>query len=193
MNIAIYIYDNAEVLDFSGPFEVFSTAKRLINNDWHIFLVADKLLPVKARGNFEVFPHYCLQNHPNIDVLIVAGGVHTHEVKKSHVIKWIRTIDEKTQITASVCTGAFLLAAAGLLDGLTVTSHWEDIAELATIYPNLQLVSNRRWVQSGKYITSAGIAAGIDMSLFLVSQLVSNEHAMKTARQMDYEWPIRAM
>jgi len=93
-----------------------------------------------------------------------------------------------TQWLASVCTGAFLLDEAKLLDNLTVTTHWEDLADLARDYPSLNVTDNQRWVKNGQIFTSAGISAGIDMSLQLVSELVSHELAIKTAKQMDYAW-----
>jgi transcriptional regulator GlxA family with amidase domain len=191
MNIGLYIYDNAEVLDFSGPFEVFSTAKRIAQNNWNIFLVAETDGLVKARGNFSVSPHYTIENHPVIDVLVVVGGIHTQEVKKSHVIAWISKVAPSARKVVSVCTGAFLLAEAGLLNGLSVTTHWEDIPDLKSDYPELRVLENQRWVSEGKFVTSGGISAGIDMSLFLVAELSSDALAQKTARQMEYDWRSR--
>ena len=188
MNIGIYIYDQAEVLDFSGPFEVFSVANRLANLGWNIWLVAEEKSLVEARGVFQVKPHYSIQNVPELDVLIVVGGVHSDELRKTEVINWIRKTAEKTRITGSVCTGAFLLAEAGLLDGLEVTTHWEDISDLHRNYKNLQVREGIRWIEQGKLFTAAGISAGIDMSLELVSRLASAELAERTARQMEYTW-----
>ena len=188
MNIGIYIYDDAEVLDFSGPFEVFSTAKRLAQLDWNVFLISETDGLVKARGNFPVQPHYSISNHPPMDVLVVAGGVHSGEIKKKNVISWISRVSEKAEKIASVCTGAFILAEAGLLNGLSVTTHWEDIPELKTCYPQLRVVENQRWVKQGRIVTSGGISAGMDMSLFLVSELTSLDVAEKTSRQMAYRW-----
>ena len=188
MNIGIYIYDQAEVLDFSGPFEVFSVANRLANLGWSIWLVAEEKSLVEARGVFQVKPHYSIQNVPELDVLIVVGGVHSDELRKTEVINWIRKTAEKTQITASVCTGAFLLAEAGLLDGLEVTTHWEDIPDLQRNYPNLQVRKGIRWIEQGKLFTAAGISAGIEMSLELVARLAGAELAERTARQMEYTW-----
>ncbi len=188
MNIGIYIYDQAEVLDFSGPFEVFSVANRLANLGWNIWLVAEEKSLVEARGVFQVKPHYSIQNVPELDVLIVVGGVHSDELRKTEVINWIRKTAEKTQITASVCTGAFLLAEAGLLDGLEVTTHWEDIPDLQRNYPNLQVRKGIRWIEQGKLFTAAGISAGIDTSLELVARLAGAELAERTARQMEYTW-----
>lgn len=188
MNIGIYIYDDAEVLDFSGPFEVFSTAKRLAQNDWNIFFVSQNNSIVTARGGFLVNSHYTFENHPEIDVLVVVGGVHAEEVKKTCVIEWIAQVETTAQKVVSVCTGAFLLAEAGLLNGLPVTTHWEDIPDLKASYSKLNVIDDKRWVSKGKFITSGGISAGIDMSLFLVSELSSQELSEKTARQMEYNW-----
>ncbi len=188
MNIGIYIYDDAEVLDFSGPFEVFSVAKRLEMNDWNVFLISETGSQVAARNNFLIQPHYSMSNHPDIDVLVVAGGIHTEEVKKENVIQWVSNISASAKLVASVCTGCFLLAEAGLLNGLSVTTHWEDIPDLRSRYPRLTVMENQRWVHEGKYITSGGISAGIDMSLFLVSDLASMALAEKTAKQMEYQW-----
>lgn len=188
MNIGIYIYDNAEVLDFSGPFEVLSTANRLGNKNWNVFLVSEKIDIVLARGGFPVDAHFSFDSHPNIDVLIVVGGIHTEEVKNPNVISWVSNVASKSKRVASVCTGAFILAEANLLNGLTVTTHWEDITALKANYPALNVVSNQRWVSQGKYMTSGGISAGIDMSLHLVSQLSSLGLAENTAKQMEYHW-----
>ena len=190
MNIAIYIYENAEVLDFSGPFEVFSTASRLSGsaNLFNVFLIAEAKNPVTARGGFSVNPRHGFDVHPVIDLLIVAGGSHANELKKVQVIRWISQVAKSAQIVASVCTGAFLLAEAGLLSGLKATTHWEDINDLQVSYPDLTLVKSQRWVDEGKIVTSAGISAGIDMSLHLVSRLATRELAEKTARQMEFDW-----
>ncbi len=188
MNIGIYIYDEAEVLDFSGPFEVFSTAKRLETSDWNVFLVAETKNTVAARGGFNVLPDYSIHDHPDIDLLVVVGGVHTEEMTKLPVLNWIKSVDQGASRVVSVCTGAFLLASAGLLAGLTVTTHWEDIPDLTRRFPDLMVIENQRWVTSGKYTTSAGISAGIDMSLHLISQLHSLKLAKMVARQMEYDW-----
>lgn len=188
MNTGIYIYENAEVLDFSGPFEVLSTAKRLAGNDWNIFFVAESKSIINARGGFLITPHYCFDDHPPIDILIVVGGIHTNEVTNTNVIECISATDKLSKKTVSICTGAFLLAEAGLLDGLSATTHWEDIADFKVDYPAVNVVENQRWVCDGKYITSGGISAGIDMSLYLVSLLSSTELAEETAKQMEYRW-----
>lgn len=190
LNVGIYIYENAEVLDFSGPFEVFSTASRLSDSKdlFNVFLIAEEKVPVNARANFSVNPHYALDDHPKIDVLIVAGGIHTKELEKSAVMSWVATVGKSAQLVASVCTGAFILAEAGLLSNLNVTTHWEDIEDLQRSYPDLTVMNSQRWVDQGRFITSGGISAGIDMSLHLVSRLANLKLAEHTAKQMEFEW-----
>jgi len=190
MNIAIYIYDDSEVLDFSGPYEVFSTATRLSDKPelFSVFLVAATKQVVRARGNFLVQPHFSISDHPEIDVLVVVGGVHLGELKKSETLRWIHEQSQQASVVASVCTGAFLLAEAGVLTTQTVTTHWEDMADLRTSYAGLKVIEGKRWVDEGKFVTSGGISAGIDMSLHLVSKLGSLALAQRTARQMEFDW-----
>jgi transcriptional regulator GlxA family with amidase domain len=190
MNIGIYIYDQAEVLDFSGPFEVFSTSSRInaSGEPFSVFLVSETGKTVTARAGYNVNPTFGFHNHPQIDVLIVAGGVHTEEMKKPKVLNWIASEAKKTKLVASVCTGSFLLAEAGVLSSQNVTTHWEDIPDLRKNYPRLHVHENKRWVDEGNIVTSAGISAGIDMCLHLVSKLHSEELALKTAKQMEFAW-----
>ncbi|NOX69836.1 MAG: DJ-1/PfpI family protein [Gammaproteobacteria bacterium] len=189
MNIGIYVYDAAEVLDFSGPFEVFSTASRLhTQNEINVFLVAETDRLVVARSGFTIKPNFTISDHPHLDLLLVPGGVHTEELTRKNVIAWIRAQAACAAGVASVCTGAFLLAEAGLLDGRTVTTHWEDVPALRNDYPALTVQEDVRWVEDGPITTSAGISAGIDMSLSIVEKLFGNDLAVKTARQMEYVW-----
>jgi len=190
MNIGIYIYNQAEVLDFSGPFEVFTTASRICKTDnpFTTFLISQNGEAVKARGGYNIIPAYGFKNVPIIDVLIVVGGVHTEEIKKTSVIEWIKQKSDNAKIIASVCTGVFLLAKAGVVTNHSVTTHWEDISDLQTEFPNLKVINSKRWVEEKNIITSAGISAGIDMSLYLISILHSQMLAEKTAKQMEYNW-----
>ena len=141
MNVGIYIYDQAEVLDFSGPFEVFSTASRICTSEdpFRVFLIGETGEVVKARGGFSVTPSYGFHNHPHIDILIIAGGVHIEEMTKSQVIDWISKVAKNAKLVASVCTGAFLLAEARILTTQNVTTHWEDIPDLRKSYPVSEL------------------------------------------------------
>lgn len=195
LNIAIYVFDGVEVLDFAGPFEVFTTATRMgaraepaAPPAFHVFTVGGTRRPVLARAGLKIEPDHAMANHPPIDCLVVPGGVVAGEMEKPDVIAWIAQCAPATRITASVCTGAFLLAKAGLLDGLTVTTHWEDVADLRTLFPSLKVIEGPRWADQGRLVTSAGISAGIDMSLHLVERLHSRALAERTARQMDFDW-----
>ena len=135
-----------------------------------------------------VIPDYAIADHPPIDVLIIPGGVVSDELDKPDVIAWIAAQSAGAGLTASVCTGAFLLARAGVLAAGEATTHWEDIADLQAMFPDLTVLSNRRWVDQGRLVTSAGISAGIDMSLHLVERLVDRPLALATARQMEFDW-----
>lgn len=190
MNVGIYIYDEAEVLDFSGPFEVFSTACRVAGKPglFNVFLVSESAGAVTARGGYSVNANYSFSDCPGIDVLVVVGGVHTQEMEKQPVLNWIKGISNKAELVASVCTGAFLLAEAEVLSNQKVTTHWEDIPDLRESYPNLEVIENQRWVDEGDIVTSGGISAGIDMSLHLLSKIHGIELAEKTARQMEFDW-----
>lgn len=186
--IGIVIYDEAEVLDFAGPFEVFSTAARLCAaKPWSVCLISERPI-VKARGGFAVQSHFTLENHPPLDVLLVSGGVHTWAMNNRKLLDAIRKAGESATWVTSVCTGVFLLAEAGLLSHEKVTTHWEDLPDLHHRFPNLQVHETVRWVEDGNRMTSAGISAGIDMSLHLVAKLHSRDLAEQTARQMEYDW-----
>lgn len=193
--VGIYLFDAVEVLDFAGPFEVFSTAARVHGRreppSPPLFVVATVgrgSVPVVARGGLRVQPAFSLNDHPPLDVVIIPGGVVDAELDHPEVIGWLDVVAAKASVTASVCTGAFLLAAAGLLQGKQATTHWEDLAELKRLFPEIDVIEGRRWVDLGSIVTSAGISAGIDMSLHLVARLAGADLARKTARQMQYDW-----
>ena len=191
MNIGIYIYDNAEVLDFTGPYEVFTTAERISDKPlFNTFLISEQGGLVTARAGYQVMSHCSVENHPKLDVLIVVGGVHADEMQKPYVIDWIARQNKNVSFIASVCTGAFLLAQAKVLTHHKVTTHWEDIPALKTQFPQLNVQENVRWVEQGNMLTSAGISAGIDMSFRLIELAypdVGAELAERTARQMEFE------
>ena len=192
---AIFIFPGVEVLDFAGPFEVFSTAARMAARQdpdgtapLRVFTVAADSGPVAARGGLQVHPDWTLSSHPHADLLIIPGGEVSSQLDSPVVLEWIRRTSATAKLTASVCTGAFLLARAGILRRGRVTTHQEDQAQLAEQFPELEVVSGCRWVDQGRYLTSAGIAAGIDMSLHLVERRFGRELAMATARQMEFDW-----
>jgi transcriptional regulator GlxA family with amidase domain len=206
MQVGIYLFDEVEVLDFAGPFEVFSTAARLAQRDgsaapFEVCTVGPGSAPVRARAGLAVTPQHTLADHPPLDLLIVPGGVVGAELLREGLADWLLVQSCKVKVLASICTGAFLLEKAGLLNEREAITHWEDIDELRAVSHAsgslVQVLANQRWVEAKPWVhqggvcrlfTSAGISAGIDLSLHLVAELASPELARRTARQMDYDW-----
>jgi transcriptional regulator GlxA family with amidase domain len=189
-NVAIFIFDEVEVLDFCGPFEVFSvTGRRDGLEPFQVRLVAEEMRPVIARNNFSVNPHCTFADCPPPDVLLVPGGFGTRrEMRNRAAVEWVKSAAPRAELVLSVCTGALVLAKAGLLDGLTATTHFGALDLLAEVAPNTAVDRARRFVDNGRVITSAGISAGIDMSLHVVARLLGEEQAEETARYMEYDW-----
>jgi transcriptional regulator GlxA family with amidase domain len=189
-NLAILIFDDVEVLDFCGPFEVFAVANRFTAPPaFNIVTVAENAGPVLTRGGLSVNPHHRLSDCPRPNLLLVPGGQGTRtEMHNPVLIDWIRQASKKAKLILSVCTGSLLLAKAGLLDGLEATTHHEAIDLLREAAPEAMIPAARRLVDNGRVVCSGGIAAGIDMSLHVVARLLGLEIAEKTARQMEYPW-----
>jgi transcriptional regulator GlxA family with amidase domain len=194
-NVGILIFDDVEVLDFCGPFEVLSSAaapgeepahnRRLFN----VITIAEELATVRCRGGLLVQPHATINTHPTLDILLVPGGFGTRPLLDNRrVLDWIVRQSETVELTTSVCTGSLLLAAAGLLDGKRATTHWGAIDELVLANPNVIVVDDQRFVEEGNIVTSAGVSAGIDMALALVERLHGLAIAETTARDMEYVW-----
>lgn len=198
LHVAILVFDDVEALDLGGPYEVFTTASRMhlrlhpgATEPFRVTCVARSTAPVRARAGLRVLPDAAfadLASAPPPDVLIVPGGVVDAAAACPDTRAWVAQAATGAQITASVCTGAFILAAAGVLTHGPATTHWEDVADLRRQYPALEVQDNVRWVDRGALVTSAGISAGIDMSLHLVSRLAGAPMAQRTARQMDTPW-----
>ncbi|TGO04332.1 DJ-1/PfpI family protein [Serinibacter arcticus] len=194
--VGILVFDEVEVLDACGPFEVFSVAARprvaatgSATATFTVVLIAASRTTtrVRARGGLVLTADHTLSDAPELDLLIVPGGVTTAVETDADVIAWIAQ-RRTTPTLASVCTGAFLLAVAGVLTDQEVTTHWEDQAELAQRFPALRVTDRARWVGGDGLYTSAGISAGLDLSLHLVATLSTTAHAEATAHQMDYAW-----
>jgi transcriptional regulator GlxA family with amidase domain len=195
LNIGIYLFDNIEVLDFAGPFEVFTTASRVAEKldpgnevPFRVFTIGEQRVPVRSRAGLTMTPGFGFDAHPAIDLLVIPGGVIDTELNKPAVIDWIGQNAQNAQLTASICTGAFLIGEAGLLRNRRATTHWEDLEELRTFLPDTRVSADHRWIDEGSVISSAGISAGIDMSLYLVAKFAGEALAQRTARQMDYDW-----
>jgi transcriptional regulator GlxA family with amidase domain len=188
--LTILLFDDVEVLDFCGPFEVFSVANRFTDPAaFHVLTAAQKAEPILTRGGLSVNPHHRLLDCPPCDLLLVPGGQGTRkEMHNAELIDWIKQTATKAELVLSVCTGSLLLAKAGLLDGLEATTHHAAIDLLRLTAPKATVYDNRRFVDNGRVICSAGIAAGIDMSLHIVGRLFGKEVALKTATQMEYPY-----
>lgn len=189
-NVAILIFHEVEVLDFCGPFEVFSvTGRRKTPSPFNVYTIAEETGPILARNRMSVNPHHALSDCPTPDILVVPGGWGTRQqMNNPPLIHWIKETARKTELVLSVCTGALLLARAGLLEGLVGTTHHGALDLLREIAPRTTVVADRRFVDNGKVILSGGIATGIDMSLHVVARLLGSEEAMETAKYMEYEW-----
>ncbi|MCA9130182.1 MAG: DJ-1/PfpI family protein [Planctomycetales bacterium] len=187
-NVAILIFDDIEILDFCGPYEVFSVANRDAKYQlFNVYTVA-KTNFITARGGLTVRRHFGLSDSPQADLLLVPGGVGVRALlDDSSVIEWVARQSAVARHTVSVCTGALLLGRCGLLDGRPVTTHHRCFDELSRIAPRAQIRKNCRFVDDGRLMTSAGISAGIDMSLHIVGRLVGPEIAAEVAGRMEYE------
>ena len=196
MNVGILIFDEVELLDMAGPYEVFTTAARVHGRSqpagtpllFNVFTLARSAAPVQARAGLRLQPDCTLDDHPPLDCAIVPGGVVDAELGQAALMDWIAAQARSARLLGSVCTGALLLAQAGVLDGLEATTHWEDVEALRALRPGLRVLEGRRWVDAGRIVSSAGISAGIDMSLHLVERLQGRELALRTARQMEFDW-----
>jgi len=188
-NVAVLIFNNVEVLDFCGPFEVFSVASNR-GEDFNVFTVAEHDQPVLTIGGLSVNPSYTIHNSPKPNILLVPGGMGTRvEMYNEVLINWIHNISKESELVLSVCTGALMLAKANLLDGLTLTTHHMSFDLLRNVAPkSAEIVEGVRYVDNGRIILSAGISAGIDMSLYVVKKLLGAERAIATANRMEYEW-----
>lgn len=186
--VAILVFDEVEVLDFAGPFEVFAVADELRSHSvFNVVTVAPRTGVVRARNGLNIVPHYDLDACPPSHVLVVPGGFGTRALLGNPVVvEWIRRRAHAAEATMSVCTGALLLAKAGLLDGLRVTTHHEAVDALRSLAPNATVDPSERFHDNGRILTSAGISAGIDCSLHLVGRLLGKAASSETAAYMEY-------
>ncbi len=194
--VGILIFPEVEVLDFCGPFEVFSATRldesrrRDEVSPFEVVLIAASIHPIKATGGLRVIPDYDLENCPHLDLLIVPGGWGTRAlVNDDRAVRWIRERAALAEVTASVCTGSFLLGQAGLLEGLHATTHWQSLDRMEQTFPRISVVRDQHVVEEGAVFTSAGISAGIDMALRVIAKLHGETVARATARYMEYTYP----
>ncbi|TKJ85697.1 AraC family transcriptional regulator [Paenibacillus sp. CFBP13512] len=188
--VGILLFDEVEVMDFAGPFEVFSLAETV---DKQKLFQVHTLSPdgelISARNGLKVQPDYAIQDMPILDILIIPGGYGAEEIiiHDPVIIEWIRTQATQVKVLASICTGALVLAEAGLLDGREATTHWMDLDRLQQDYPEVIVKSGVKFVDQGSIMTSAGISAGIHLALHIVSKWVNIECARTVIRRMDID------
>ena len=188
-NVALLLFDNVEVLDFAGPFEVFAVADELRDHTaFNLCTVGLTRGTVRAVNGLKVLADYTLEDCPAPDVLLIPGGAGTRKLlNQPALLEWLRIKSRTAEIVASICTGALVLGKAGLLDGLRVTTHHKCLDELRAAAPTAIVDPSQRFHDNGKFCTAAGISAGIDLSLHLVARLLGPEAADSTASHMEYE------
>jgi transcriptional regulator GlxA family with amidase domain len=194
--VGILVFPEVEVLDFCGPFEVFS-ATRLDENrrreepsPYEVSLAAEQKGTVVATGGLKVVPDHTLDDCPPLDVLVVPGGWGTRrEMHNDRLIAWLGERARQVTTLTSVCTGSLLLGKAGLPDGKRATTHWRMLEEMRNLFPAVNVVAAQHVVEEGDVITSAGISAGIDLALRVVARHHGEAVARATARYMEYPFP----
>jgi transcriptional regulator GlxA family with amidase domain len=217
-NVGILIFDNVEVLDFSGPFEAFNAANEILrpshvrrgdgersDNDrlFKVFTVAENEDMVMAKFGYYVKPHFSINNSPDIDILVIPGGEGRKVQMNNPVITgWVKNVFDKLEILLTVCTGVFIAGKSGVLNVKQATTHHGSYDEFEKTFPGIELVKNVKFVDNGiphpnppqrggknvNIITAGGISAGINASLYVIDKLVSNEHGKKTAAHMEYDY-----
>ena len=194
--IGIVIYEDIEVLDFCGPFEVFSVTR--LNEDrrreepspFELLLISQFNQPVTTTGGMKVLPHFTFDDCPALDILVVPGGWGARtEMHNEAMLSFVCSRAPSAETLASVCTGALILGNGGLLDGLSATTHWRYLQMMQELFPKVTVDSKSHVVKAGKVITSAGISAGIDMALHVVTDFLGEGIARATARHMEYPFP----
>jgi transcriptional regulator GlxA family with amidase domain len=192
--VGIFLFNEVEVLDFAGPFEVFSLAQQQGGDEraFRVCTIARTSAPIRARNGLVVVPEFAIASAPKLDLMLVPGGYGAEEleIREPETIRYLQEMSAQTNILASVCTGAFLLAEAGLLNGKRATTHWLDLDRLERDYPAILVQRDVRFVDEGSVLTSGGISAGIDLSLYLVKRLIGESAAKATARRMEYDCTI---
>jgi transcriptional regulator GlxA family with amidase domain len=187
--VAILLYEGVYLLDFCGPQEIFFDT--ILDNGakaFEVALVAPSNAPIKAHTGSTITPDFSIINCPAPDILVIPGGNLELTESNTALGQWIRETSEKSTITLSVCTGAFILASLGILDGLKACTWFGATGYLQKKYPQIKVCPNERITDNGKIVTTAGVSAGIDGALYVVSKLINRETAKKTANYIEYNW-----
>ena len=194
--VGIVLFEDIEILDFCGPFEVFSATRlneerrREESSPFEVLLVAEKNGPVLTNGGMKVIPDYTFETCPRLDILVVPGGWGTRkELDNPTMLNLLRERAGEVETLTSVCTGSMLLGFAGLLDGRHATTHWRSLDWMRESFPSVTVEYDKHVVEDGRIFTSAGISAGIDMALKVVERYCGEDIARMTARHMEYPYP----
>jgi transcriptional regulator GlxA family with amidase domain len=194
--VGILIFDDVEILDVAGPFEVFAVTRlndeqRLQQSSpFKVYLISETNKQITAIGGLRLTPDVTISECPELDLLIVPGGWGTRKESKNKIlVKWIGNQFTNNRLIASVCTGSSLLGKAGLLDGRDATTHWRAFDFLQESAPKARILKNVRFTLTEPIFTSAGVSAGIDLALRIVSHVFGTEVGQATARQMEYPYP----
>ncbi len=189
--LGILLFDDVELLDFAGPFEVFSLAEKEETGEklFSVVTVTQTGQSIQAMQTLKVTPNYSFENCPRLDILLIPGGrgARNVEIHNHHLLEWIATKAAEVKCILSVCTGSLILAELGLLNGRKATTHWASIAAMQANYPKITVLKNIRFVDEGSIMTSAGISAGIDLSLHYIEKSFGSSMAQKIVDRMEYD------
>jgi len=193
-NVAMVLYEGVELLDFAGPGEVFAAASRIASvpgsadPSFNVYTVASSKSPIVSQGFLRVMPEYSIEDAPHPDILVLPGGSSAKLSDDARFMTWVKKAIEGAEVSFSVCTGAFVLAKAGALDGKNATTWFGATEKLRQMVPKATVLDGRRFIDEGRIVTTAGVSAGIDGALHLVARLAGRAVADQTARYMEYHW-----
>jgi putative intracellular protease/amidase len=188
LNAAIFIFEGVQIIDYTAPFEVLGQAHVGREHLFNVYTVAEKEGPITTAMGMTVVPKYTFANMPKADVLLLPGGGVRPHLENPRVIRWVQETAAGADHVLSVCNGAFYLGKAGLLDGLTATTFYGLIDELKRLAPKAHVVTDRRFADNGKIVTTAGLSSGIDGALHLVEKLAGRGRAQEIALNLEYNW-----
>lgn len=186
ITVGIVLFPDAEELDWAGPYEVFTMAS--LGQDMEVVTIAQRKELVRGAKGLRVMPDHSFEDAPRLDVVLVPGGQGSRqEMDNPVMLEWLQSVAPGCTWVTSVCTGAAVLVKAGLAKGCRVTTHWGYIEQLREVAGDSEVMEKMRYVRDGKLVTAAGVSAGIDMSLWVVGQMFSPDHARNTQRMMEYD------
>lgn len=191
IKVGILLFNEVEVMDFAGPYEVFSITEKEDGSGkaFEVHTISRTKQLISARNGLKIQPDFDFHDAPQFDILIIPGGYGAEEIEihNQETIDWLTHRFPHVKIMASVCTGAFLLAESGLLDGKQATTHWMDIVKLEKQYPQVRVIRDVKFVDAFPIVTSGGISAGINMSFYIIKKILGLKVAQITAKRMEYD------